>query len=364
MGNCSAFRHVTAAVCIASLAINSYVPAGFAATDRAVGCSLQTYIRRCTPPPPPPQPSGSHDHDGGLLGFLIAAAIIGGIVAATNALSGKEKSVDEIDREGPKAPEREFLGRYQVQGLVYPGWPVVVEVRAQPGTTTYIQIVPNGHKAGDIPPLVIGDDGGKPWGDHAVIRPTEEYATDRGMFAKFFLPGNLGGAGNSRNSSADGFRSARLSVLSGHFDGQNLSPEPLEVFALGAGPNAVGSAAVVISRFEPKPSGRRAVYTITYNEKRQFDKLKADLVERIADQQDLRRKTVAEQDICFDRSGANLCIDGPPTNSYQTSGEWPQQPGGQLDPGQLYHMELRAWSVRSPVSGWLLDQAPQGLTWP
>jgi hypothetical protein len=141
-------------------------------------------------------------------------------------------------------------------------------------------------------------------------------------------------------------------------------PRPLEVFAIGAGPNAVGSAAVTINRFAPVSTGRRADYTIVFNKKRQFDYLRANLVERRASNGGFQRTMVAKRDLCTDASGRDLCVNGPPSFPYETAGEWPEKPGKQLDKRRMYHMELRAWSRRGPASGWLIGQAPRALQWP
>jgi hypothetical protein len=367
MANLRPMRHVTAAACIVSLSFTTSLSPAFAASAKT--CPLQAVESpNCLQPPPPPAPPRMPEHRDHLsIGEILAfIAIFIAVVVAADTLTGHdEKSVDALDRDGPKPPEREMLGRYQVQGLVYPNWPLVVEVRTQPGATVFVQIVPDGASKDALPPLVISDQGGMPRGDNRIIRPVELSQTERGMLARFVLPANLkAGHSNHGANGDDGFRSARLSVVSGRMQDGEFVAQPVEVLAIGAGPNAVGSAAVVISRFDPAPVLRRALYTVTFNEKRRFNYLHAELVERQSSGGAMQRPTVDEQDVCVDGAGTNLCVDGPPNRPYRTGGEWPRQPGRQLSSGQSYHMQLRAWSPRSPEGGWVLDLAPQAVTWP
>lgn len=327
-------------------------------------CALQASARQagCPSPeastttvPQPPQPRDGRGPSIFEIAAYIAALII--FLVIVDALTGKhDASVDELDSQGPKAPNKEAFGRYQVQGLIYPDWPVVVEVNARPEATTYVQVVPQ--KSDKQWPLtfVISDGGGRPWRD-LPTSPVELSRTDRGMLAKFVLPHRLDG-----RASGDGFHSARISVLSGHMEGDSFVPEPVEVFALGAGPNAVGSAAVVISRFAPAAQDRRADFDVTFNRRRQFAQLHAKLIERRQRGNTIERVVAGDRNLCG--SEPILCANGPSVEPYRTGGSWPQ-PGtaNLLDSGKSYHMELRAWSQRSPRSGWIIDQAPQALSW-
>ena len=327
-------------------------------------CALQARVGQSNCPLPQastttvPQPPQPHDGHGPsiieVLGYIAAIFII---IALADALTGRhDASVDELDSQGPKAPNEEAFGRYQVQGLIYPDWPVVVEVNARPEATTYVQIVPSNSDQQRRLTYVISEGGGRPWGD-LPTSPVELSRTDRGMLAKFMLPHRLDG-----RASNDGFRSARISVLSGHMEGDSFVPEPVEVFALGAGPNAVGSAAVVISRFAPAALDRRADFDVTFNRRRQFAQLHAKLIERRQQGNTIKRVEAGDSNLCG--SEPILCASGPSVEPYRTGGSWPQ-PGtaNLLDSGKSYHMELRAWSQRSPKSGWIIDQAPQALSW-
>lgn len=327
-------------------------------------CALQANVRQMGCPSPTsstttvPQPPQPHDGHGPSMWEILAyLAAIGVIVVIADALTGKHNaSVDELDSGGPKAPAREALGRYQVQGLIYPNWPVVVEFAARPGATTYVQIVPNTSDKKHRLTYVISDEGGRPWRD-LTTSPVELSRTDRGTLAKFILPDRLVGT-----ASADGFRGARITVFSGHMDGDGFVPEPIEVLALGAGPKAVGSAAVVISRFAPAAEDRRADYDITFVRRRQFTQLHAKLIERRERSNSIERIEVGDSNLCA--SEAVLCASGPASEPYRTGGSWPQPGhGDRLESGKNFHMELRAWSQRRPDSGWIIDQAPQALSW-
>lgn len=286
--------------------------------------------------------------------ILPAALLIWAVteIFGTNGID----SADKLDENGPRASSKERLGRYAVQGLAYPGWQVVVEARWQPGATTVLQIETD--EGAKIPPLLLSSESGRSWRDD-MIRPYEQYATENGTLSMFNLP--------KFRMKGDGFQGARYAVLSGLIKGPDdkpeLAPLPLEVFEIGAGPNAVGSAALVIRDFTAAPDMRRANYTVMYNKVSTFQALRAELVTRTPDKRHIARKTVQEQDLCSDRSGRDLCLLGPPGKPFLVQGAWPQQPAAQLGPGSSYHMNLRAWSKRHPQGGWIVAQAPQVLAW-
>lgn len=287
----------------------------------------------------------------------IVAVVAGALIA--KALSGnRNEPVDELMDNGPKAPVKELLGQYEVQGVVLPSWPLVVEVAADADATTFVQIVPAGGNKNAVPPMVLSDAGGAPWGNRAVLRPVEIERTERGVLAKFDLPADLGRGSKQR------WNSARLSVVSGRLEGDEFRYRPLEVLALGCGPDAVGSAALEITRFEAAPQRRRASFTVSWNARRRFENVDAELVQRTRTAREVTRKVMSRQDICLTPEDRDLCVTGPSSPlPYARRGEWPAEAARELAPGQSYHMQLRAWSGGNASGGWIVGQAPRTLAW-
>jgi hypothetical protein len=358
-----------AALSAGSLVAGTTAPIYPAAAATVETCSMQvdleTYCQQPSDEGPATVPQSTETDDGqdgdgdGLLGFIIAAAaILVGALLVKELTGGSDRSISDLERDGPKAPEREVLGNYEVQGLVYPRWPLVIEVNAEPGATTFVQVITKGGRKGSIPPLVLSDEGGAPWDSDEVIVPLEVERTERGVLARFELPAELDG--NDR----DGFHSARLAVASGRMQGDTFVYSPLEVLALGAGPTAVGSAAVVVSRFEPVPDTRRADYAVTFNARRSFNNLHAELIEREQSSRETRRREVASQDICLLPSGRDVCQSPPSSVPFRVDGGWPVNAGGELSTGKTYHMQLRAFTGRTTRDGgWIVSQAPKVVTW-
>ena len=309
----------------------------------------------------PETEGNSTDGHGGLSLLEIVAAIVAVVLTAflVKKLTGSDDvSMSDLERNGPKTPETELLGLYEVQGLVYPGWPLVVEVNADADATTFVQVVTTDGSKLALPPLVLSDAGGRPWGNSEALYPIETERTARGILAKFLLPEAMEDGGQ------EGFHTARLSVASGRMQGNEFSYSPLEVFALGSGPTAVGSAAVEITRFAPSAASRRADYQVTFNAPRTFNNLNAELVRRETNGRQIRRSRFASQDLCRAAANLDLCEDVPPQVPFPIVGSWPTAIAGQLQPGQSYHMELRAYTGRIRTGGWLVSQAPQVVTWP
>lgn len=337
-------------MCIAALIAHVPIKAG---NPPVVTCGTQDGdTRYCDPP----------KSDGGIpialviLPIVLVGALVSGIFSTGDGIASKGK----LDQNGPKTSKGERLGQFKVQGVVYPGWPVVVEARWQPGTTTFLQITPNNMKESTIPPLILSEEGGTLRQKDRIVR-TEQYQTENGILTMFKLPDSIG------KWEGDGFRGARFTVLSGRVTGEGedtkLEPMPLEVFAIGAGPNAVGSSAVVIRSFTAAPAARRAAFTVMFNKQSKFGHLRAELIRRDTAQSDVTREPIETKDLCLDPSGREICRLGPPSKPYTIPGEWPQQSGQLLDPGLSYHMNLRAWSRRAVDGGWVIAQAPQVLKW-
>jgi len=329
----------------------------------ANSCELQRAAagsRFCMPPPEDePQRvrrGGNGPSAGGIIGAIVAVVVA--VLVAKALTGGKNQSVEDLTDDGPKAPEKELLGQYEVQGLIYPSWPLVLEVAADPDATTFVQIVPAKGDKQAIPPLVLSDAGGAPWGNRDVLRPVEVERTERGMLARFELPADLGRRGEG------GFLSARLSVLSGRMEGDAFRYRPADVLALGAGPSAIGSAALTITRFDPVPQRRRADFTVSWNARQRFENVDAELVQRTRTAREVTRKVTSTQDICLTPQERDLCVSGPAGPlPFARRGEWPTEAARELAAGQSYHMQLRAWTGRNASGGWIVGQAPRTIGW-
>src|SRR3954451_13078925 len=92
------------------------------------------------PPPPIPEEEQRlrqlpHSADNDLkIALLVAAAIILAAVIADQLTGKKWASPEDLDANGPRFPEAQALGRFQVQGYAQPGWPFAVDFEALPGT--------------------------------------------------------------------------------------------------------------------------------------------------------------------------------------------------------------------------------------
>lgn len=153
-------------------------------------------------------------------------------------------------------------------------------------------------------------------------------------------------------------------MLSGRIEGETFRYRPVDVLALGAGPSAVGSAVLTITLFDPVPEPRRADFTISWNAQRRFENVDAELVHRTRTAREVTRKVLSTQDICLAPGRRDLCLTGPlgPLPFTQRGG-WPAEPARELERGQSYNMQLRAWTGRKASGGWIVGQAPRTLGW-
>lgn len=183
--------------------------------------------RNCPQNSDEPAPQGDREqrphHETDL--FIPAAAVVAGIGAAlvVDQLTGSNwASPKELDENGPRFASRQEVGRFQVQGYVDAGWPVVVDLEADPRAETWLEVRMKEHKDRLRVEIPAGE------GRRVIVVK---------------LPGTPGTAP----------KVGRFSLRSA-FIGANGKPlyQPLRVFGIGAGPVAVGSTTLSIIRFGPR----------------------------------------------------------------------------------------------------------------
>ena len=166
----------------------------------------------------------------------VAVAIAGALIGAAavremnQQTSSKWLTPDQLDADGPRFRMKQKLGRFQVQGYAQAGWPMVVDINTVPGAWTWLEVR---YQDGDRKEVIdlTNPEGGR---RTHVVR----------------LPGPPGTIGVARYS----LRSALLPR------GREPVYRPLEVYGIGAGPNAVGSPGEALTEFGNGQIRARALF--------------------------------------------------------------------------------------------------------
>lgn len=259
---------------------------------------------------------GRDDDDSGLIPLVLAGlGLIGGALLI-DSLTGKDwASPAKLDRDGPIFPKRQALGRFQVQGYALPGWPVVVDIETRPGTETWLVVRYRGAKK-DLPRIPIPGQGRRVQVVH--------------------LP-----------QAAGPIRTARYSLHSfrSKADGKTIY-QPHNVFALGAGPRAVGSTTLQISQLSPAVARQAADVHYSLFAKRLFDRSVVEVL-RLPRKHDGKLKLVKDARLFPLRPGSH-------PGNWRTMKVQPSPAAG------LYHFQARAWLVggRNDERDWTGAIAP------
>lgn len=184
---------------------------------------------------------------GGGGGFGIGIDLFGILKAIQGGDKAEASEPPPLAGEGPQVPPVQSMGRWQVEGVLKGGWPVVIAWSAPAGTAFEISFAVEGQ-----PPM------------SQILEGNE---SGRG-FAQFELPGNFGEAVQAGTVS---FRTIRA------IGGATLL-EP-RLLGLGCGPLAVGSVAIDEVVFEPSSvrvrEGQRAFYG--FHSKSDFSRATVDI---------------------------------------------------------------------------------------
>lgn len=252
---------------------------------------------------PPPREEPPSDSSSGC-GFLcILGVVVAGAVVA-DALTGDHwASREELDRDGPRFPNRLAPGQFQVQGYAAPGWPVVLDFDAPTGADTALEVNLEG------------------FDPRASIHYPLEPAAGRRVVV-MMLP-NGGGF--------DRVLRARFTLVSTFRSGGGRAPAPLSVYGIGAGPRAVGSMTIAIEQLQPLDAPRPDAVSFVLDAMHPFDRSVTEILR-------LPRGDQGDLTLVRDARAFPLTL-GP------HDGRWASMRAvGSETPG-LYILQARAWLV-------------------
>src|SRR5207302_3617405 len=155
--------------------------------------------------------------------MVVGAITFGAIIGQMN----KWPTPEELDANGPRFPNHQEFGRLQVQAYAARGWPFLVDFQTDPDATTWLELK---YKAGERQEIFLA-------GPSSAGRKTES----------IHLPGNAGPP-----------EVARYTIYSAVVPpGRTPEARRLRIYALGPGPNAVGSLDVTARQFDPLQNDAR-----------------------------------------------------------------------------------------------------------
>jgi hypothetical protein len=183
------------------------------------------------------RPAETGGGGGGGKGLGTLLAVLGGAVITGLAIKELNQqtasnwvSPEQLDADGPHFPTKQKLGRFQVQAYAQAGWPLVVDINTMPGTWTWLEVRYQGSDRKEVVDMTRPEGG----------RRTEVVS----------LPGTAGSVDIARYS----IRSALLPR------GREPLYRPIEVYGIGAGPNAVGSPDETVAEFGIRPTQARTLF--------------------------------------------------------------------------------------------------------
>lgn len=255
---------------------------------------------------------GDGDGDTLLAVAGIAAALIGGAILVDQLTGDDFVKPQELDANGPRFPNRQALGRFQVQGYAAAGWPFAVDLQTVPGAVTWLELR---YKGGNKP-----------------LRVDIPPGPERRM-AVLTLPG----------PRKPGVGIARYSIHSAIPDGDRMIYQPLRIHGIGAGPYAVGSLYLSVGGFSP---GRIAVPSqarYTVRSARIFPRAKLEVLQ-------LPAKGKNKLDLI---NSQTVSLTHNPLASNWGAMQFRKPPG----PG-AYQLQVRAWRDSPGEKDWTGALAP------
>lgn len=251
-----------------------------------------------------------------VLPFVLGGLGVFGGTQLIDSLTGKDwASPRELDRDGPVFPKRQAIGRYQVQGYALPGWPVVVDVETSPGTETWLAVNYRGKKKEALRVRIPGE--GRRV--HVVQLP-------------------------STNSPE--LTTARYSLHSFTTERRKQIYRPHNVYAVGAGPRAVGSTTLQIASLGPSVARRPADVRYSLVAKRLFDRSSIEVL-RLPSGKKGAMKMIKEERRFPLQAGTH-------------AGNWGAMKVDPRPTAGTYHFQARAWLVggRNDARDWTGAIAP------
>jgi hypothetical protein len=220
----------------------------------------------------------------------------------------------ELDANGPRFPELQKIGHYQVQGYAAAGWPFAVDIDTEPGTRTWLEVRYQGSKQKEIVDLT------RPHGGRRM--------------EVIHLPGTPGAVGIARYSIRSGLPRGRRKPLYREF----------KIYGIGAGPNAVGSLYVSVTNFGPAQAANPVNVSWAVSAERKFQKSLIEVL-RVPDRKKGKYTLVAQGPIELGlRRRAN--------------GSWGALPmKAAVGPG-TYELQVRAWLTGAGGGDWTGAYAP------
>jgi hypothetical protein len=223
--------------------------------------------------------------------------------------------------DGPQFPLARPADRFEVIGLANAGWPVVLDFMPAPNSCTFLVVTIGGKAAA---PAVIDADGHI--GRHLFRADFELKPVYHPTPARYLV------------------QSVTPACPSGSLpsNGASLSPSPLEVYGIGAGPGAVGSISVTDLHIgPPRPNLSAGQITWSFETKTVFNHATLSFLR-------------------FERSPRDGSIVATPVRSFaapslvgqQHSGQWDAlDNNGHLSPG-IHRLEVRAWDNQENDKSW------------
>jgi hypothetical protein len=255
------------------------------------------------PPPPPPDPKpldpcaplGTCPNDA-------SRPLAGPRTLAAETLTGEDwASTEELDLDGPRFAQSQALGRFEAQGYVCAGWPIVVDLESRPGTTTWLEIRAEG----------IGE-------PLATMMIEGEGRRTRVLELPYW--------------ENEGVEVARFSVVSASLaPGEPPVAQPVRVYAFGAGPYAVGSTTLDVTSFSPAQTSSAAQVNYSLLARRFYQYSVVEVL-RLPPPGGKQLARVVRKEIS-------------PLSQGPSKGNWVSLGGPQAVPRGVYQLQVRAWRV-------------------
>ena len=284
------------------------VPSSVATPPNAAGRIYQ-------PGPQSPPPSNGGDGHS-LLGDIIKALIVAVLVyVVVDALTGEWTKPATLDSDGPRFPVKQTLGKFQAQGYALAGWPVAIDLDTLPGTTNWLEI--------------------KDKKDHSVRLPI---AGEGRRVPVLRIPAV---------AWLDTPAVARFSIVSIYpADNGEVRYQPLQIYGIAAGPRAVGSMKIAVTRFDPNETSQPQNVRYALRADRQFDRSTVEV---------LRLPDKGKNDLTLARDERLLPLPAGPHD-----GAWATMTQRKKDRSGVYMLQARAWLVggRNDERDWTGAFAP------
>jgi hypothetical protein len=256
-----------------------------------------------SPAPPPPEakspdpcaPLGTCPNDA-------SAPLPGSGTPADEPLTGEDwASTDELDVEGPRFAASQALGRFEAQGYVCAGWPIVVDLETRPGTMTWLEIRGEGLSE-PLASVTIEGEGRR---TRVVELPYWEN---------------------------EGAQVARFRIVSASMVAGNAPvPEPVRVYAFGAGPYAVGSTTLDVTSFLPAQASSAEQVNYSLLARRFYQRSVVEVL-RLPPPGGKQLTRVVRKEIS-------------PLSQGPSKGNWGSLGGPRAVPKGVYQLQARAWRV-------------------